>query len=1028
MHWLTNWFIRNPVAANLLMLLILIGGFFTLGNLRVEGFPKISTNTITVSTFQFGAYAQQIDENITRKVEKSLEGVNGIKQIYSTSSEGSSSVTVQKKDGYAMDKLMDDVRTKVGSIYNLPQAAEKPIITLNEFDMPALIVQVYGDTDTQTLQAAGRIVREELLGLQEVTKLQKWGEHTPEISIKTHPSVLEQHGLTIRQVVEKIQQASLQFRSGSLRTRGGIIELRADSQAYFYQDFANIPVIERADGTRLLLKDVATIEDGFEQVDALVRFNGEPAIGMQVVITNDDNIIEVSKKVRALIDELESAMPVGVKLKVWGDWSNYIQERLNLLGENAFMGLILVFILLAIFLDLRLAFWVALGVPISIAGALSLMGLDRFDYSLNDITTFGFIIALGILVDDAVVVGESVYSERKLINDPVRGTEAGVHKVATATIYGVLTTIAAFYPMLLIENPLGKVLAGFSAVVIFALSFSLLESKFILPAHLAAISLDELKSRNVVMQTIKSIQNFFQNGLQNFNNNIYRPALIWSIKHSSAVLIIFISVAVLGLGLMYKGFIRTAFFPSIPGQIITINLEMDAQAPYQLTVKNSDKIEAAAKQLNKQYQQEHQLSLAPIQHILVAIEDPMTMTLYAELTKGSERPNLNSYDIVKDWQAMVGKLEGTTSLTFNASEDMGGGFVVRVFGKNPQHLKHASAELKNALQKISGVSSIRDDLSEGKSQIRLKLKDEARHLGYTTAYLAEQIAYQYGGAEAQRIQRGSNEIKVMVRGDDESRSAVSQLMQLRVQSLKGTWIPLVAVADLERGFSPYEINRRNGRIVNNIRATIDKKIVSPTEVFANLEKSIIEKIEAKYPLIEIAQGGELEEVGELRGGLIKSLVLTCILIYTLLAVPLKSYWQPFVIMSVIPFAFVGAAVGHMIVDIQFSTISFFGMLALAGVVVNDSLVMMTRFNQAREDGMSLDDALVTAGTSRMRAIFLTTVTTVAGLMPLMSETSEQAQYLIPAAVSLAYGEIFATLIMLLLVPVILKLIYRLKEV
>lgn len=526
MHWLTNWFIRNPVAANLLMLLILIGGFFTLGNLRVEGFPKISTNTITISTFQFGAYAQQIDENITRKVEKSLEGINGIKQIYSTSSEGASSVTVQKKDGYAMDKLMDDVRTKVGSIYNLPQAAEKPIITLNEFDMPALIVQVYGDTETQTLQASGRIVSEELMGLPEVTKLQKWGEHTPEISIKTHPAVLEQHGLSIRQIVEKIQQASLQFRSGNLKTRGGTIELRADSQAYYHQDFANIPVIERADGTRLLLKDVATIEDDFEQVDALVRFNGEPAIGMQVVITNDDNIIQVSKKVRALIQKLESSMPVGVKLKVWGDWSNYIQERLNLLGENAYIGLLLVFILLAIFLDLRLAFWVALGVPISIAGALSLMGLDRFDYSLNDITTFGFIIALGILVDDAVVVGESVYSERKLINDPVKGTEAGVHKVATATIYGVLTTIAAFYPMLLIENPLGKVLAGFSAVVIFALSFSLLESKFILPAHLAAISLEEIKGRNVIMRTIKSIQDFFQNGLQNFNNNIYRPVLI----------------------------------------------------------------------------------------------------------------------------------------------------------------------------------------------------------------------------------------------------------------------------------------------------------------------------------------------------------------------------------------------------------------------------------------------------------------------------------------------------------------------
>jgi multidrug efflux pump subunit AcrB len=1021
MHTLTNWFIHNPVAANLIMLLILISGISTTLSMRIEGFPKLPADTIIIDTIFADAYTEQVDRQITQKIEKALEGLPGVKKIHATSLEGYSSVHVQKKEGYKLQRLLDDVRLRLDSIDTLPVAAQRPVISRNDFDFPALIVQLTGKTDTDTLQRLGRQVREALLAQPEISKLNVWGERRPEIRIELQPGMLEKYNLTISDIVGKIQQSSLTFKAGTLKTEGGHITLRADSQAYHYHDFLNIPVIVKSDGSRILLGDLTEVSDSFEDDDIIVRFNGQPALGMEVLIGRKENLLDIAKAVKNTVAELQAVMPPEVELSIWADSSDYISERLALLQDNAFYGLILVFALLALFLDLKLAFWVAMGIPIALSGALAVMGSPWMDYSLNEITTFGMIIALGILVDDAVVVGESVFTERGRHKDVLKGTAVGVQRVSTATIYGVLTTVAALFPMLLIDSALGKILASFAAVVILALLFSLLESKLILPSHLAHVSLRQVSKGSRISCAWRGLQGFVQKKLDLFINKLYRPALMWSLKQRYTVLVLFITLATLGLGLIGKGKIKTVFFPEIPEQVITINMEMDARAPYRLTLANTERIETVARELNDALVAAHRLEEKPIRHILVVVSGAFAVEIYAELSPSKVRDGLGTLEILRDWQKRVGQLEGTTQLTFSGSEETAGGFALELYSKNRANLKAASGELMSWLQGIEGISNLRDELKNGKPELYLQLKPEARHLGFSNESLATQIGQRFGGAEAQRVQRNHQEVKVIVQGKEEARDTISDLMQIHLQSDSGEWIPLTAIATIESAYVTDYIGRRDGKRVNTLHAYIDKSVVSPSEISQDLFSHVIPQLKQRFPDVSVAASGELEEMGNIKSGMIRALILTCILIYALLAIPLKSYWQPFIIMSVIPFGFVGAAIGHLIMDLPLSILSFFGMLALTGVVVNDSLVMMTRYNQTRKEGNTVHQALLSAGVGRFRAIFLTTVTTVAGLTPLMSETSEQAQYLIPAAVSLAWGEIFATAITLILVPVLIAI-------
>ncbi len=1027
MQTAVRWFIHNPVAANLLMAFIVFAGVMTTLTIRIEGFPRIPPESVLINTTWPGSTVAQVDELITRKVEQSLEGLPGVRSLSSESSNGSSFVTVRKAGGQDLQQLLDKVRLRIDSIQDLPEKAERPVIETDGFDIPALYINLYGETDLATLQTLSEQLKENLQAREEISRLTTWGIQPREIRIEIQPQRLRQLQLTLADVATKIRASSLDFRAGTLRTRDGTLYLRTDNRARFSHQFAAIPVIERPDGSQILLGDIAAIQDTFEEGDFLFRFNNAPTTGMEILVGKKENLLDISAVVHDVTDNFESRLPANVKVSIWGDSSGYISDRLDLLKTNGVQGLLLVVLMLSVFLKVRLAFWVAMGIPISVMGALAVAGTGWVDYSLNDITTFGLIIALGILVDDAVVVGESVYEERMKHKDAFAGTEAGVEKVAVATVFGVLTTIAAFAPMLLMDNPLGKVLAGFSGIVILALIFSLIESKFILPAHLAHIHLDDRPPRFMLARFWKMIQQTARRGLLGFRDYIYAPLLKHALRQRYAVLVMFIAAGILGLGMLYMGKVRTVFFPDVPGQLIRVSLTMDARAPFRLTRQHIEHIQATGEALNQLLQQQAGLQQPPIRSMFLIAPGPGSAQIFAELIPTADRPSLGVLDIARQWRENTGQLEGSTELVFAGSEEIAGGFQIRLQSKDTQQLAAASHDLRNYLAGIEGVSELRDSLTTGQPELEIRLRPQARTLGFTTETLSSQISYAFGGTEVQKLRRDSNEIRVLIQNAKADRDSLDDLLQTRLRSSTGAWVPLHAIAEFKGTYVAGTVHRRNGKRINTVSAAINRSQTSPEEIGQAVFGDFAKNLQIRYPGIEILPAGELEEMGGIRKNLVKALALAAMLIYILMAVPLKSYWQPVVIMSIVPFGFIGAAIGHLIMDLPLSLLSFFGMLALTGVVVNDSLVMMTRYNNARRNGMDISKALHDAGTGRFNAIFLTTATTVTGLVPLLSETSEQARYLIPAAASLAYGELFATVLMLILVPVLIAIIEDIKS-
>lgn len=1020
MHALTGWFIRNPVAANLLMALILFLGLLTLLSIRIEGFPRVPPETVEITIEYPNATAEQVDQLVTQKVEQALEGLEGVRSIRSLSFNGSASISVRRAAGEDLQDVLDRVRLRVDGLTDLPQQTRRPVIETSAFDFPALYINLYGPSDPATLQTLAERLKEDLLARPELSRLQIWGLIPRNLRIELDPERLRHFRLGLADVNAAIRANSLDFQAGRLRTDGGTIFLRADDRARYANEYAALPVIERPDGSNVLLGDLATIEDGFEEGDFLFRLNGQPTIGMEVLVGQKENLLDISRVVREVVRDFEPLLPPDIQATVWGDSAGYISERLALLRSNGVQGLLLVAILLSVFLNVRLAFWVAMGIPIAVMGAIAVSGSNWVDYSLNDVTTFGLIIALGILVDDAVVVGESVFEERTRIKDPIKGTELGVRRVAVATVFGVLTTIAAFYPMLLIDNALGKVLASFSGIVILALIFSLIESKFILPAHLAHVPLTQSR-RSWPARLWGVVQDGAQAGLNAFRDRMYRPILVRSVRHRYAVLILFIAAASVGLGLMAKGKVQTVFFPEVPGQLISVSVEMDARAPFSLTRANLDRIEAVGRSLNEELQDQNGMQRAPIENLFTIISGPGQAQIFAEMLPVAERPDVPILDVVRQWRERVGQVEGATELEFTGSEALAGGFQIRLVSRDTERLRQASAELREFLSALEGVSNIRDDLDGGQPELRLSLRSEARHLGFTAETLASQIGYGFGGAEITRLRREGSEVRVVVQNARAARDTMDDLMQVRLRSANGAWVALPAVAEIEETYASGAVSRRDGQRVNTVSASIDRTQVPPEEVGQAVFTQLVPELTEKYPSVEVIAGGELEEMGEIRRELVHALLLAAVLIYVLMAVPLKSYWQPFVILAIVPFGFIAAAVGHLIMGVSLSVLSFFGMLALTGVIVNDSLVMITRYNQARDAGESISEALHDAGVGRFRAIFLTTATTVIGLTPLLTETSEQAQYLIPAAVSLAFGELFGTALMLILVPVLIAI-------
>ncbi len=1017
MNNITRWFLDNPVAANLLMVFILVSGFLTLQTLRVESFPQIPPSRLLITVEYPGGTARQVDESITQRIEDAISSVPGIKSIVSESYRGYAEVKVRKKTGVKLDKLMEDVRNQVEGIVGFPAQAHRPKVVRDEFGNLASFILVYGGADRGVLQEAATRVQSALKSHPDISQVVNLTKRQRELVITPDLTALKKYGLSVPALAERVHQWSLEYRSGELKTARGNIILRGDTYADNLKALQNLPIITTRDAI-VPLSELAETERRFRNTDGIVRYQGQSAVALMLSTSPNDNLLKVSEATQNVLADIEKTLPVDIKTTVMADMAPYITDQIDLLSTNAWQGLLIVIVLLGLFLELRLAFWVALGIPISLAGAVWLMGLPQFNYSLNDITLFGMILVLGILVDDAVVVGESIHQQRQLTKDPKEAARKGVEAVSIATIFGVLTTIAAFSPMLWIENELAKVLAGFSAVVIFALIFSLVESKFILPSHLTHAH--RATEGNVAAHLLAKVRSFCQQALEAFSKSIYQPLLRLSLRNKFTAIAIFFTVMISAYGLLSKGNIQSVFFPEIPGRYATLKINMDQDAALELSQRNLAHLEHSIQETNRRLQQEFAFEKAPIDRYLVVMDGAAKLELTAELSKQA-LAEIPTERFLQVWQETTGQIEGAYATNYTLAEEPAGGTAITISAPSRDLARQAAIDLQADLRALPGVKDVFNDTQSGKRQLQIKLNENGIRLGFDQRQLASLIGGAFGEIELHRLLDRGEETIVSVKLPEQAKRTLSQLKNTPVHIHNQSYVTLEEISDFHFVREPDVMHRRNRNEVVTVYWRQDRSQASPEQTWEKLQQTSVPNLEQTYPGVKVRAVGEFSEIVEVQDGFKKAMLLTILLIYVLLAVPLKSYWQPFIIMSVIPFGFAGAIYGHGLLGLQVSILSMFGMMAMTGVVINDSLVLMTRFNQLLREGMEVTEALVEAGRSRLRAIFLTTVTTVCGLLPLLSETSEQAQYLKPAAVSLVFGELLATPITLILVPLLLSL-------
>ncbi|MET1254600.1 efflux RND transporter permease subunit [Aliikangiella maris] len=1012
---LIAWFTYNPVAANLLMIFIIIGGFISYQMMTKRMQPDIQFNSVNIQVAYLGAAPEEVEQGVILKIEEAIQDVKGIKRINSTASEGYASVVAEIENDIDLEDAVNEIKIRVDAISTLPGETEKPVIAKSEFSSGVLWLSIFGDMDQKTRQAITQEVRDEIMALPEVNKANILGSRGYEIAVEITDATLRAYNLTMTEVANKIRQFSIDLPGGEIKTNGGDIRLRTIGQAYSESEFAQLILRTNPDGTRLLLGDIATIHDGFVESTDYARFNGKPASVIQVQSLGEQNDIAIAKAVHQYVEEKNKALPEGAKIEPWGDGASYLQQRLDMMFSNMGMGVILVFILLTLFLRFKVALWVLIGIPICFFGAFLFMDkVGDISTNINFLSLFGLILVLGIVVDDAIIIGESVYSEVKEKGHSIDNVINGAKKVAVPATFGVLTTIAAFLPLLTLDFVYAPFFEAIAVVVILCLIFSLIESKWILPAHLAHMKYDAYDEKSA--DWLGKLQHKTREGMESFAKNQYRRALDVCVKSRYLALVCFTSLLVLSIALIKSGLIKSEPFPSIPGDMIQARFSLNDGSPVSVRDNLIARMEAAIEKVDAELTlQNGGESLAL--HALAWTETDTQGGMLVELTKAETRI-VDSLTFEKAWRNAVGEVAGVKEMRFISTTGAGGDAAIsfRLAGSNYDNLERASRELQHKLMEYEGVYDIRTSNSTGNREIELSLKPSAETLGITLADLGRQVRQAFFGEEAQRIQRGKDEIKVMVRYPKEERKSITNLENMRIRTPKGDWVPFSAVAEFKLGKSVSAIQREDRKRAVSVMADFDPDKVQSSLITKEINQEFIPELIKKYPGVSSELSGQAKDMRELFTELGRSMLLAVILIYILLAIPLKSYIQPFMVMSVIPFGFIGAIIGHLIFDKSFSMMSGFGIIALTGVVVNDSLLMVEFVNRARREGLPLLDSVLQAGTQRFRAIMLTSLTTFFGLLPIMFETSLQAQIIIPMALSLAFGILLATLITLFLIP------------
>jgi multidrug efflux pump subunit AcrB len=1023
------WFAKNRVAANLLMIMIIAFGVLSSFTIRKQTTPDFELNLVVVRVPYLGAAPQEVEEGVVVKIEEAIQDVQGIVEINSTATEGMGTVWAETAIGVDVNEVLTEIKTRVDAISSFPALTEKPVIYKQEVPLHVVFLTITGELDAYSRKSAADEVREELLRLPEVSSVDIRGDRPYEISVEVSEHVLRQYGLTMSEMSQAIRNSSVDMPGGFIRSEGGDILLRTEGQVYTGQEFSQLVLRTYPDGTRLLLGDIATITDGFEETDNYARYMGSPTATMRVLATGQQSELKTAAAVKRYVAAKNATLPDGVSIEVWVDRSYYLQGQLNMMMKNMLQGAVLVCLVLSLFLRLKVALWVIVGIPVTFFGTMWLMPVAPWPVTVNAISLFGFILVLGIVVDDAIIIGESIYTKIRADGHTLDNVVKGAKRVALPATFGVLTTIAAFAPMLFVGGPAAPFFEALSVVVILCLLFSLVESKLILPAHLVHARIKPVDEKELfdpnrnarglrlLTQPFERLQRRVQHGLQNVIHNHYAPLLKKAIHNRGLTFSIFAAILILTMGMTASGAIRFVFFPVAPSDFIQVQLQMENGTAPTIRDKAIDRIEKAVFSINQEYVAAHSGGDDPIDHFIVFTQGDSAGMMFAELYRGEDRP-LNSDELITMWRDRVGEVPGIKDLTFSGGQHIGGGppLSFNLYGSNFDSLERASAELESEIAEYSGVFDIQSTASAGGQEIRLDIKPEAEALGLNMSSLGQQVRQAFYGEEAQRIQRGQNEIKVMVRYPLEERRSVADLENMRIRTPSGDEVPFSSVANVTYGSAFSRISRQNRKRTVTVSADIDPEQVEPGAIIKEISEDYAPELLSRHPGVSFELEGASQETNKMLVNFSIAAIAALFLIYALIAIPLHSYSQPLIIMSVIPFGLIGAAFGHLILGEAISMFSIFGLIALSGVVVNDSLILVDFINKARRTGVSAIDAVISSGKERFRPIILTSLTTAVGLMPIMFETSMQAQMLIPMAISLSFGIIFATVITLFLIP------------
>jgi len=1028
MKAVARWSIEHRVTVNLLMVLVIIVGVMSLFRMKREVFPYFSLDMVSIQVFYLGASPEEVEEGIIVKIEEKIQSVEGIKRIVSTAREGAGTVILElNEDVDDVQKVVDEVKTLVDSIDTFPEESETPLVQEVTIKEEAINLAVFGDVSEFALRRVAEKVRDDLLSFKSISQVNLAGIRDYEISVEISEEDLRRYGLTFDQVAAALKTGSLDLPGGVIKTAGGEVLIRSKGQRYTGREFETIPLITLVNGTIVSLGDVARIVDGFKDSDQKGRFNGKPAALVQIRKTRDEDMVGIARTVHAYVQENRHALPSNISIAPWGDLSLLVQDRIDLLKRNGVQGIVLVFLSLALFLRIGLAFWVALGIPISFMAAFFV--LHYLGASINMISLFAFIMTLGILVDDAIIIGENIYAHYERGKKPLEAIIDGTGEVGVPVIMAVSTSIVAFMPLLYVSGIMGKFIMILPTAVIVILAVSLFEAFVILPAHLAE-SLERDYHKTVDRKRWHTrLLDRIHRGLQHTIQHIYGPALKWVLINRYFTFASGVGVLIMILGLVAGGHVPFVLHPKGDTNYIQAELSYPLGTPVSITEATIKRIENAVPLLNRELSgtETKDKEIVLYSFSLVGtiarrgFEGPEigghAGQIFLELLPSEER-SITANEVLNRWRNLVGEIPGAERVIFATLTGGPGGnpIEIQLIGNNFIDLKRAAEELKAEIARYQGTFDITDNFKPGKTEIKLRAKEAARPLGITLADLARQVRQAFYGDEAVRIQRGRDDVKVMVRYSEPERRTLGTIEEMRIRTPKGEEVPFSEVAEIVYGRGYSVINRidRNRQIT--VISDLDEDVANAERIIGELNSSFLPDLIRRYPGIRYTFEGQKQRTNESVTSLLEGFAIAILGIYLLLATQFRSYVQPVVVMVALPFGIVGAILGHLVMGLSLTLLSLFGVVALSGIVVNDSIIMLDFINRAIRKGVPLMQAVEESGKARFRAVILTSLTTIAGLLPLLLERSFQAQFLIPMAVSIAFGLMVATVLTLLFVP------------